>query len=98
MVNYHLICLVISSSDITCTTPDVNNAVDNTGTCTDQEGNPANSLIYQTKCSFECKTGYERVGSETITCQLDGDWSPSEPSCNRKTLSTALKGTTTILK
>jgi len=38
-------------------------------------------MLYQTTCSFECSTGYERSGSESTTCQLSGSWSPDPPTC-----------------
>lgn len=74
-------------SDIRCPYVSVDFAVNPTGTCTNPDGSTALDLIYQTTCSFECTTGYERDGSESITCQLSGDWSPEAPSCERKKLS-----------
>ena len=34
-------------------------------------------------CSFTCNTGYELTGSDTITCQSDGNWpwSGTESMC-----------------
>ena len=32
-------------------------------------------------CSFTCNTGYELTGSDTRTCQSNGDWSDSEFAC-----------------
>ena len=34
-------------------------------------------------CSFTCNTGYELTGSDTRTCQSDGNWSGSETLCSR---------------
>ena len=64
----------------------MNFAENPTGTCTDPDGGTAIDLVYQTTCSFKCSTGYDRSGSESITCQLSGDWSPDPPSCERKEL------------
>ena len=38
---------------------------------------------YEDTCSFTCNTGYELTGSDTRTCQSDGNWSGSDASCNR---------------
>ena len=34
-------------------------------------------------CSFTCNTGYELTGSNTRTCQNDGNWSGSDVVCRR---------------
>ena len=34
-------------------------------------------------CSFTCNTGYELTGSDTRTCQSDGNWSGSDTTCRR---------------
>ncbi|XP_065899809.1 uncharacterized protein [Dysidea avara] len=34
-------------------------------------------------CSFTCNTGYELTGSDTRTCQSDGNWSGSDDVCRR---------------
>ena len=60
------------------------NAEPATGTCTKPDGTNAADLVYQTGCSFTCKTGYNRVGAEKITCQLNKQWSPAKPTCNGK--------------
>ena len=49
-----------------------------TGNCTTVE------LSYGTRCSYYCRRGFERLGSETITCQLDKTWYPSAPVCDGK--------------
>lgn len=42
-------------------------------------------MVYQTKCTYACRTGYEREGNEHITCQLDETWAPKpHPTCKRK--------------
>ena len=38
---------------------------------------------YEDTCSFTCSTGYELTGSESRTCQSDGNWSGSIAMCNR---------------
>ena len=35
-------------------------------------------------CTFTCDTGYEVTGSGTSTCQSDGSWSSSAPTCRRE--------------
>ena len=34
-------------------------------------------------CSFTCNTGYELTGSDTRTCQSDGNWNGSDDVCRR---------------
>ena len=36
-------------------------------------------------CSFTCNTGYELTGSDTRTCQNNGNWSGSDVVCTRGT-------------
>ena len=38
---------------------------------------------YEDTCSFTCNTGYELTGSDTRTCQSDGNWSGSDQVCRR---------------
>ena len=35
----------------------------------------------QDACMFQCNTGYELFGSDTRTCQSNGNWSGSPVSC-----------------
>ena len=34
-------------------------------------------------CSFTCNTGYELTGSDTRTCQSNGNWNGSDVVCRR---------------
>ncbi len=34
--------------------------------------------------THSCDTGYTLSGGQTRTCQENGDWSGSEPACNRE--------------
>ena len=36
---------------------------------------------YEDTCSFTCNTSYELIGSDTRTCQSDGNWSGTEIMC-----------------
>jgi len=38
---------------------------------------------YEDTCNFTCNTGYELTGSDTRTCQSDGNWSGNETMCRR---------------
>ena len=38
---------------------------------------------YEDTCSFTCNTGYELTGSDTRTCQSDGNWNGSDATCAR---------------
>ena len=40
---------------------------------------------YEDTCSFTCNVGYELTGSDTRTCQSDGNWSGSDDVCRRGT-------------
>ena len=43
------------------------------------DGDPS----YEGICSFTCNTGYELTGSDTRTCQSDGNWSGNATVCRR---------------
>ena len=51
--------------------------------------NPANGQVSTTgttegqTATYGCDTGYNLVGDNTRTCQANGDWSGSEPTCQR---------------
>ena len=40
--------------------------------------------IYQSTAIYNCNNGYIRSGGQTRTCQANGEWSGSEPACNRE--------------
>ena len=42
-----------------------------------------NITSYEDTCSFTCNTGYELTGSDTRTCQSDGNWSSSGDVCRK---------------
>ncbi|XP_066271289.1 sushi, von Willebrand factor type A, EGF and pentraxin domain-containing protein 1-like [Branchiostoma lanceolatum] len=72
-----------------------NNAVP---TCTRRQcpllSAPANGALstaartYQTQVSFTCDSGYDRNGASDATCQADGTWSRSVPTCEAVTCPT----------
>ena len=39
--------------------------------------------VYGDTCSFTCDDGYELTGSDTRTCQSDGNWNGSEAECEQ---------------
>ena len=42
-----------------------------------------NVTSFEDTCNFTCDTGYELTGSNTRTCQSDGNWSGSDDVCGR---------------
>jgi len=42
--------------------------------------------FYEDTCSFTCNTGYELTGSDTRTCQSNGNWSGIDTVCRQSTL------------
>ena len=40
---------------------------------------------YEDTCSFTCNAGYELTGSDTRTCQSNGNWSGTDDMCERGT-------------
>jgi len=57
----------------------------NNGTITCSVGDDGNPS-YEDTCSFTCNTGYELTGSDTRTCQSDGNWSGSDDVCRQGTV------------
>ena len=41
---------------------------------------------YQDNCTYTCATGFELMGSNTSTCQVDGTWSNVDVMCTRGTI------------
>ena len=39
--------------------------------------------VYEDTCSFTCDDGYELTGSDTRTCQSDGNWNGTEADCEQ---------------
>ena len=67
------ITYIIFLSSVSCTPldgPD-NGVIDCTGS------------VYGDTCSFTCDDGYELIGSDTRTCQSDGNWNGSEAKCEQ---------------
>ena len=58
----------------------------------DTLSDPANGQVRPTGTTFgetaiySCNTGYNLVGDNNRTCQATGEWSGSEPTCERKLL------------
>ena len=44
------------------------------------------STTYNSVVTYTCDVGYTLQGSNSRTCQSDGQWSGSIPQCNRKLL------------
>ena len=47
----------------------------------------APNLTYSSNATYSCSVGYEIIGNSTRTCQNDGTWSESEPTCTPITCS-----------
>ena len=51
--------------------------------------NPANGSVLthdntqDSTATYTCNTGYQLTGNSTRTCQFDGTWSGSSPTCTR---------------
>jgi len=45
----------------------------------------ASFITYNSVATYTCVTGYTMSGSNTRTCQADGSWSGSEPTCSMVT-------------
>jgi len=44
----------------------------------------SSSHQYGQSVTFQCHTGYNLVGSSTLTCQSNGLWTADEPKCQSK--------------
>ena len=53
--------------------------------------------VYQETATYACETGFNLVGSVERTCQSDGTWSGSAPTCQSKFSVTIGTGCNTIL-
>ena len=48
---------------------------------------PANGMVVMAgnsvgnTATYSCNSGFELVGAQTVTCQADGTWSDSPPTC-----------------
>ncbi|XP_063736168.1 membrane cofactor protein-like isoform X3 [Eleginops maclovinus] len=54
--------------------------------------------IYKSTVTFECDQGYKMINSPTITCEMNNQWEPELPKCERvppKTTSTTERPTST---
>lgn len=60
----------------------LNAVVDCGGLSTPVNGSMSlNSTTYGSTANFTCDRGYNITGEGTLTCQVDGTWSDSEPTC-----------------
>ena len=39
------------------------------------------TYTFQSVVTFGCREGYDLIGSRSITCQRNGEWSADRPSC-----------------
>ena len=60
---------------VTCTVPQID------------YGNITGTNTYNSTIEISCDTGYEVYGSSILTCQANGTWSDSIPTCNIKSCS-----------
>ena len=49
------------------------------------------STTYNSMATYECSIGFELVGSDKRTCQTNGQWSGSEPTCQSEGRCTCCK-------
>ena len=54
-----------------------------------QVSHPAGTTFGQT-ATYSCNTGYNLVGDSTRTCQAEGNWSGSAPTCQGMLLTLVL--------
>ena len=65
------------------------------GTLTNPENGDVDHTMGTTfgeTATYSCNTGYNLVGDNTRTCQATGNWSGSEPTCERMLLLKQLWG------
>ncbi|XP_042075274.1 regulator of complement activation group 2 gene 1 isoform X2 [Haplochromis burtoni] len=51
---------------------------------------------YLSTVTLRCNTGYKMIGSATVTCELNSQWSPALPQCIPNPTTTTTTTTTTI--
>ncbi|XP_063319180.1 C4b-binding protein alpha chain-like isoform X2 [Pelmatolapia mariae] len=51
---------------------------------------------YKSTVTLQCNTGYKMIGSATLTCELNSEWSPGLPRCIPNPMTTTTTTTTTI--
>ena len=42
------------------------------------------ATTFQSRANYSCNAGYILMGNMTRSCQADGEWSDTDPSCERK--------------
>ena len=57
------------------------------GTVTENTANILNRPVAGSNASFTCNPGFSLSGSDPLTCQANGIWSASEPTCQSKYIS-----------
>ena len=50
----------------------------------DHGAKEGNGYQYGQSVKFTCTTGYQLQGSATRTCQTNGQWTGTQPTCNSK--------------
>ena len=50
-------------------------------TATNGQVSHLNGTTFGQKATYSCNTGYNLLGENSRTCQADGMWSGSEPTC-----------------
>ena len=74
LYSHQLYSAIVSSAAIDCGDP---------GTPTNGQRS-LSSTTYNSVVTYTCDVGYTLQGSNSRTCQSDGQWSESVPQCNRK--------------
>ncbi|KAJ8277984.1 hypothetical protein GJAV_G00082450 [Gymnothorax javanicus] len=52
--------------------------------CSDSSNVSRHANIYGTNCSFTCGDGFDLEGSETLTCNIYGNWTEEVPVCQAR--------------